>query len=54
MVDQAMGTAGANPFFRTENAGYGTQWQAHASGNNPVKDDNTPLYRETVSAKSYI
>ena len=36
----------SNPFFRTENGGYGTQWVSHETGNNPVKADNTPLYRE--------
>ena len=43
----------SNPFFRTENGGYGTSWASHESGQNPVKAENTPIYRETVS-KSYI
>ena len=37
---------GGNPFFRTENGGYGTQWASHESGKNPVKAENTPQYRE--------
>ena len=38
-----------NPFFRTENRGYGTTWKSSNSGNNPVKDEDTPLYKEIVS-----
>jgi len=35
----------SNPFYKTANTGYGTNWQASA-GANPIKIDNTPEYRE--------
>ena len=38
-----------NPFFRTENRGYGTTWKSSASGDNPMKQEDTPLYKEIVS-----
>ena len=41
-----MDKSGGNPFFRTENGGYGTQWASHEGGRNPVKAENTPMYRE--------
>ena len=38
----------SNPFYITNNGGYGTAW-ASTGGENPVKAEQTPLYSEIVS-----
>lgn len=37
----------SNPFFRTQNGGYGVNWQA-SSGVNPLQMQETPEYRDLV------
>ncbi len=39
-----------NPFYITNNSTYGTHWQsANNQGFGALKNDDTPLWRQTVS-----
>ena len=45
--DEGM-NVGTNPFYQTNNASYGTNWQA-SNGANPVQMGDIPLYSDIVS-----
>ena len=38
-----------NPFFLTNNNGYGTNWES-TNGHNPIKAEGIPVYSDIVSA----
>ena len=48
--DEGM-NVGTNPFYKPNNASYGTSWQA-SNGSNPVQMGDIPLYSDIVSIES--
>lgn len=43
-----------NPFYITNNSAYGTHWQsANNEGFGALKNDDTPLWRQTVSSQKF-